>query len=243
MSILQEKMYEWTEDKIRWYQDAMAYPKNNRNECLVELILKELGKSPSICDLGCGVGSLSISLSRKAQRVIAIDSNRDALNALRNQIEQEGIDNIEVKEGDIKVLLPEGEMPDAAVLCMAGRLEEQLPYALKWAKKKVFFITGNDDYHSFKVGQKKKTQTPPKALRNYIEKQGLHYSEQIIEAQYGQPFRNEEDAIKFMKCYDREETLESIKEHLAHKLVSVQDKAFPLYYPCEKSYRVFSIDC
>ena len=240
---LEEKMYEWTDDKMRWYQEACDYPENDRNQILVELIIKELGKMHSICDIGCGIGTLSIALSKEAKHVIAIDQNSRALAALNDQIEQKGINNIEVMTGDYRRLLPKGDLPDAAVLCMAGDLGESLPHLLKWAREKIFFITSNTDYHCFKATQKEKAHESPEEIRSLIERQGLKYKEDVINIRFGQPLKNQDEAIRFMRSYDKESDLENIKAHLAQKLIKTQNKDFPLYYPCDKSYRVFIIAC
>lgn len=239
---LQEKMYEWTNDKIRWYHDACVYPDNNRDRIITELILEHLKLEDSICDLGCGIGSLSMALSDKVNRVIAIDQNAAALNFLKKQITEKRKDNIEVINGDYRQLKPREEPPKAAVLCMAGRLETHLPYALKWFSKKLFFITGNSAYHSFKPGQRKASYEPTENVRTYIENYGLMYREQMISVRFGQPLKSKEEAMAFMRCYNRAGIIEDIKADLEKKLVRTQDKAFPWYYPCDKSYRVFIIE-
>lgn len=241
MNTLKEKMYEWTEEKIRWYQQAETYPGNNRNQVLADIIFREMESPFSICDLGCGIGGLSIALSQKAEKVMAVDQNRDVISVLKDRIENKSLSNIEVRQGDYKKLLPQEERLDAAVICMAGNLEKDVPYVLEWARKKIFLITEITSYHHFKVSRKKKVYEDPERIRDFIKGQGLSYHEQIVRVHFGQPFKNQAEAVEFMRCYDRNESLEAIKAYLSEKLIRLEDKEFPLYFPCEKSYRIFSI--
>ena len=65
--------------------------------------------------------------------------------------------------------------------------------------------------------------------------------EEILLTRFGQPFKSMEDAVLFMSCYNREESIEQIKTHLLEKLEETKDETFPYYYPCEKAYRLFRI--
>ena len=237
---LEEKMYEWTPDKIRWYQDACEYPWNNRNQLLADAIMKHLSKEVTICDLGCGIGGLSLVLSPKVHQVIAVDQNHHALECLRESIYKKQIHNIEVMEGNYKNL-ELSPLPDVTILCMTGGLVPHLKEVLSLTGKELYFITGNSGYHHFKTHKKKKSFETTEQIKASLEANGLKYEEEILLTRFGQPFKSMEDAVLFMSCYNREESIEQIKTHLLEKLEETKDETFPYYYPCEKAYRLFRI--
>lgn len=239
---LEEKMYEWTPDKIRWYKDACEYEWNNRNQLLADSIMKNLSKEVTICDLGCGIGGLSLALSPKVSKVIAVDQNPNALECLKESIHEKQIHNIEVREGNYKTIDFDNK-PDVTILCMAGGLLPHINEVLALTGQELYFITGNSGYHHFKTSHKKKSFETTEQIKTCLEAKGLKYEEEILLTRFGQPFKSMEDAVLFMRSYNREENIEQIKRHLLEKLEETQDKAFPYYYPCEKAYRFFRIMC
>ncbi len=240
MEHLEEKMYEWTPDKIRWYQDACEYPANNRNQLLADAIMKHLSKEVTICDLGCGIGGLSLVLSPKVHKVIAVDQNHHALECLKENMDQKQIHNIEVIEENYNTLKL-SPLPDVTILCMAGGLAPHLKDVLSLTGKEMYFITGNTGYHHFKTHKKKKSFETTQEIKATLEANDLKYEEEILLTCFGQPFKSLEDAVLFMSCYNRDENLEKIKAHLLETLEETQNETFPYYYPCEKAYRLFRI--
>lgn len=238
---LKEKMYEWTPDKIRWYQDACNYSKNNRNQLLAEYILKDLRAQSTICDLGCGIGALSLSLAEHgAYQVMAVDQNKQALAYLKQTLQEKAIKNVTVIEGDYRTLAFE-TLPDITVLCMAGNLKAHLEQILRITAKAFYFITDDVRYHHFKSGKLKKDYESTEAIKELLEKEHLDYEEERIITRLGQPFRSMADAILFMQNYNREASLGEIKLHLEACLEKTEDQVFTYYYPCEKIYRIFKI--
>ena len=77
--------------KKRW-----AKPDSSRN-----FIISLLDKNPgsSILDIGAGSGAWSALLARHARAVTAVEPSRSMAEVLRENLEQEGIDNVSIVEG------------------------------------------------------------------------------------------------------------------------------------------------
>ena len=65
-------------------------------------------KDDVILEIGAGIGTLTIELARKAQKVIAIEQDEKICNILAGRLKKENIDNVELINDDaIKVDFPE----------------------------------------------------------------------------------------------------------------------------------------
>jgi ArsR family transcriptional regulator len=77
-------------------------------------LLGLLDETWTVGDLGCGTGQLSEALAPFVRRVVAVDESKAMLAAARKRLA--GIDNVELRSGDLESLpIEDGEL-DAAVL-------------------------------------------------------------------------------------------------------------------------------
>jgi 16S rRNA (adenine1518-N6/adenine1519-N6)-dimethyltransferase len=60
----------------------------------------ELSAHDTVLDIGAGIGTLTIPLSEKAGRVVAIEQDHQIASILRERLEEKRIDNVDVLEGD-----------------------------------------------------------------------------------------------------------------------------------------------
>lgn len=67
----------------------------------------DLTKNDTVLEIGPGIGTLTIKLAEEAKKVIAIEQDTAIFNILRERLENEGIDNVELINGDaVKVDFP-----------------------------------------------------------------------------------------------------------------------------------------
>ena len=67
----------------------------------------KLTKEDTVLEIGPGIGTLTIELAKRAKKVIAIEQDTTIFNILHNRLEKEGIDNVELINGDaVKVDFP-----------------------------------------------------------------------------------------------------------------------------------------
>ena len=236
----QQKLFTWSPEKIRWYADACEYSGNDRNEKLAKAILESLPLAPHICDIGCGIGGLSLQLAKNAKKVTAVDVDRDALDYLRNTVTRNATNNIEIVEGDFETLESITHYADCLVFCMVGDIDFIKP-ARNWTDGKVVFIIDGTEKVRFASNPKKHTRQGPDELRTHLKDIRLKFEELSVKASFGQPLANMGEAIKFISSYDHESTQDEIRSTLESRLISTGRADFPLYLPNEKEYAMFII--
>ncbi len=85
---------EW--DRIQ----APFYSSGVRELALMRLVPRDL----AVADVGCGTGLLTLTLSRVARRVVAVDESLRMVRRTREKVGRAGADNVEVKRGRAEAL-------------------------------------------------------------------------------------------------------------------------------------------
>lgn len=237
----QGKLLDWSPEKIRWYADACEYSGNDRNKKLAKAILDVLPPRPHVCDIGCGIGAISLALAKRASKVTAADINGDAVEYLRKAALLRGFSNIETFVGDFRELPPPSPKADCAVLCMLGG-KGYIEEVKLWADGKVVVITNPSDSHSFSSKPKIREKQNVEKLRSYLLENSYSFTERIISTANGQPFKNFEDAIRFISSYGSQKSRQDIIKMLNERLEDTGRTDFPLYLPSNKDYLIFTVE-
>ncbi len=236
-----EKLYTWSPEKINWYEDACRYSGNDRNQRLASAILDELPQSPHICDIGCGIGALSLEFLKKGAMVTAVDINRDALRHLQNSVKSGGYKNIKIIEGDFMELAPPSPKADCVAFCMVGG-NSFIEQTKLWTNSKVIIINEVAKKCSFASKTKVSAKYDGGSHRSRLKEAGYKFREAVVKTSFGQPFRSFDDACRFMSCYDREANRDDIERMLGENLEKTGRVDFPLFLPTDKDYCIYVID-
>lgn len=72
------------------------------NSSILDRIIRKAEPSvnDTILDIGAGIGTLTIPLSEMARKVVAIEQDHQIASVLRERLEEKGITNVDVLEGD-----------------------------------------------------------------------------------------------------------------------------------------------
>lgn len=226
-------MYQWSKDMVRFMRHASEY--GDYNDRLVDWMCPHLQTGDCVCDAGCGLGYLSLSLAPYVQRVTAVDRNADALEVLRENCAAQGISNIETRCGDICNLPP--EVPyDAMVFCFFGRMEEIAAIAKAQCRGTVFAFKKNYATHRFSVQQHPTGNDSFTVAKDWLTAHGVPFTAQELELELGQPFTSLDDARQFFEIYSRDTDKSLITDAFLHeKLTETGRTDFPLYMPHKRS--------
>lgn len=103
--------------------------------------------SPSdvVYDLYCGTGTIGMAFSPYVDRVLGVELNPYAVYDAQANIEENGIDNVEVVKGDVGKVLEEMKAPDIAIVDppRPGLEPKAMGHILRLKPKKLLYISCN----------------------------------------------------------------------------------------------------
>ncbi len=218
------------------------HPNNSDyDEKLAEKIAGYLPQDAHICDAGCGLGYLSLALSKYVAAVTAVDISADALNVLSENMLRANVMDIHVQAGDIKRFSP-GRPYDAMIFCFFGNTEETLVIAKAQCAGKVILIKKNYKEHRFSIGHHRLDRFSFTMTCQELDDFDIPYLSEEFTLQLGQPFRCIEDAVLFFQTYSRDDHPEMItEEHIREQLIEDPAGRYPYYLPAEKQLGLIMI--
>lgn len=220
-------MFTWSEDGIRWYEDAAAW--TGYHARIAEKLSGYLSRNDEICDVGCGTGSLSVELSSAVKKIMSVDVDDRALDCLRSKIAKQGILNIEVLRMDY-TRLPEN-FCDVVVACSFGVFEKNGASFLKLAKNRLImvkrkFIESQEGF-SKDYGRGNMAYMDEK----YLQANHIPYRIESYADDFGQPLRSRAEAEHFVEHYWLHRSEESVADFLDRRMILTGDGTFPYYLP------------
>ena len=154
-------MFTWTPEMIRLMQNANARSEYHRQ--LAAILAPKLAGCRTLCDAGCGLGSLSAALSPYFDAITAADVSDAALDVLRETIRTQNLTNITPLPCDL-LQSTDRTRYDGMVFCFFGSLAEILPVARRQCAKTLVIIKKNYELHRFSLtAQPIRGETAPAA--------------------------------------------------------------------------------
>ena len=210
----------WTEESAALL--GRAYRHGTAVKTLGSWIAPRIRARAHVCDVGCGVGALSLELVRRGFAVTALDISSVALGQLQAH------DGLEILCMDAR---EHTAVYDAMVFCFYADIEECLRMARRCHAQDVFYVSRDYDKHRFSVGEH------PVAYRGYrdacaaLEAQGIAYEARSCALDMGQPFVSLDEARRFFELYSRDDPALITDEFLMGRLMRTEDEQYPLYLP------------
>lgn len=217
-------MFEWTAEAIGFMEDACRRTDFHRK--LTERLTPYLHPGDRICDAGCGLGYLALTLAEHTAQVTAAERDDAALAVLRREIAARGITNVTPLCTDILTYTP-AEKFDAMVFCFFGSMEEILAAARRQCRGTVLAVVRDDERHRFSGALRGPGRHSFGYACGVLDAHGIPYTVQRGALDFPQPFRTEEDARRFLTLYGRGRAEEDVRV----KLVSTGDAEFPWELP------------
>ena len=217
-------MFEWTAESIGFMEDACR--RTDFHKRLAGMLAPELKPTDRICDAGCGLGYLSLSLAPYAAHVTAAERDDAALAVLRRELAARGVANVTPLCTDVLTYTP-AEKFDAMVFCFFGSMEEIVAAARRQCRGTVLAIVRDDTCHRFSGAPREPGRHSFESACGYLERQGIPYTSRRMALDFPQPLRTREDARRFMALYGRGDAAEA----LPTSLVSTGDPEFPWQLP------------
>lgn len=235
-------MFIWTTEKIHWYQQAANYTKYYKE--IFRDISPYIKKTDHVCDLGCGLGDLSIEIASIANKVTSIDISKDALNVLQQKITHQHIENIELLQSNWSDLSLTPQW-DVVIVSFFRQNYEDFIKLLKMARQKIIVVATNGSEDSFLPRQKKhRNKGKIDDLKATFTEHGLHFNciERTVE--FGQPLASVDDARAYIKQYVPACDHDTMEAHIEERLLKIEDGDFAgqYFFPNKKEIGIFIIE-
>lgn len=233
-------MFTWEPEMIRFMQDASEY--GDYQKVLTDIVMQNISPDSNVCDAGCGIGYLSLELSKHVKKVTAVDINSDALMVLRNNCEKLGITNIDVICDNLFEMIPEKPY-DAMVFCYCGKLNEILRTAKRQCNGPVFIFKRNNKHHSFSVSDIPYDGDGYSETCKALVKMNIPFKTFETENDFGQPFKDISDAHLFYETYSHDKNKDVITDNfIRERLIPTGRSDFPWYLSNKKRVGCIMID-
>lgn len=219
-------MFEWTQESIAYMDDACRRTDFHRK--LTAELQPYLRETDSVCDAGCGLGYLSLSLAPYVGAVTAVERDSQALAVLEREIETRHIANVTAVRGDVLAYRPD-EPFDAMVFCFFGSMEEILAAAARCCRGTVLAVVRNDVRHRFSGKSRGPGRHSYEIACRILTEKGISFTTRTASFAFDQPFRSLEAARRFFELYGGSEDWRS-------RLVETGDPEFPWQLPSRREF-------
>lgn len=226
------KLEHWEKDMVLFMRHASEYSDYYRK--LTEKMLPWLSRDAHICDAGSGLGYLSLALAPCVRQVTAVERHPDAAAVLSKNCQILGVTNVISQCGAISEALPETPY-DAMVFCFFGQRQEVLQLAKRQCSGDVFVFTRNYDRHRFSAGKHRSGYEGYLQFADDLETLGIPAHKETFTLEFGQPFRNLEEAQRFFRVYSKDKNKDVLTDDfIRSQLTETGQDDFPFYMPHQK---------
>ncbi len=219
-------MFKWTQESIAYMDDACRRTDFHRK--LTAELQPYLRETDCVCDAGCGLGYLSLSLAPYVGAVTAVERDSQALAVLERELALRHIENVHPCCEDVFAHRPEKPY-DAMVFCFFGSIEEILATAARCCRGTVLAVVRNDARHRFSGKSRGPGRHSYEIACRILAGKGICFTARTEAFDFDQPFRSLEDARRFFELYGGSEDWRS-------RLVETGDPEFPWQLPSRRDF-------
>ena len=234
----------WTQERIENYKSASEYTSFHRK--LSVLAEPYLDENWTMADIGCGPGLVDYWLAPMVRSISAIDNDPVAIEYLTNWLEEIFRTNKSISDKITPRLASLDDITeetwDVVTMSFFGVSESILEKALSLATKRVLiFMHGRPettgplsvpgDTDPFKVPE----------MEAYLKKKNYSYKKNVMEMQFGQPFKSIGDIHSFLSSYSSGEDFEKRMTDAEERIIKTNRFDYPYYLPKSISVALFII--
>jgi len=249
-------MMNWTPGRIENYKQASEYTSFHKK--LAVMAEPYLDSEWTLADIGCGPGLLALQLAPMVYSVDAIDNDSIAIEDLKKHLDgdvaardRRTAEKIWPRLASIEDV--KYESWDVVTLSFFGLDEEVLNTALSLAEQRAFIymhgrpdaegpIASYDDGNKFSMAD----------MEEYLQIENLIYKKNVIEMQFGQPFREISDIQRFLMEYrvrletqgagnNLQDSIERRFADIEERIIQTNRLDYPYYLPKSVSVALFII--
>ena len=229
----------WWPERIRYLKEASEFV--GFNDILAERASAYMPQDGHVCDMGCGLGYLALSLSPYCRQVTGADCDPDVLAVLEENIGKKQLGNVDALCTDV-FNMPSDIVYDAMVFCMFGSIYENLRLIRRHCRGKAVIFRKNWSFHTFAEKQVRLNKLLLTEDLEFLKRMGISYICNTFEIDMGQPFRSMEDAVAFFKMYSKGDASAITEADVKDKVMRTWNDEFPYYMRVNRSMGMIVID-
>lgn len=224
----------WSEESIKWYADASAY--TGFHQKLAQWVAPVLQPTDTLCDVGCGLGRLSIALAPFVREVLCVDIDEMVLANLQKEADRKGVSNLRVLHGDAQQITGE-----YAVMLMSfwGHKSGEVNSAAL-CRRLLVRVANQDEKARITPRGAHSTRSNVDSIEAELQAAGRPYRLRCGEVEFGQPMESEEEIKRFLTHYAG--TAGEFEWYMRTRVERTGRQDFPFYIPNPKPVGVFFID-
>ena len=228
----------WTKDKTYdWFIDAGNYTGYYKR--LAERLLPFLPAGGSLVDIGCGMGLVDLELKDYFTSITCIDKSEKALLWLTNEVSERGIGNIKTMCADARTL---DCCFDSAIALFCGMPQDFSGPYLDLVRDTLIVVTHpRNRFADLGNIAEKHMCADVTICEQHFKKIGLKYTLIEDSIEFGQPFRDIDDAKEYTANYFQNRHGETVDEFLEQNLRQISDDKFKYYLPKLRKFGIFVI--
>lgn len=231
-------MFSWTNESIEWYMRAGQGSGYYRK--LASQMLPYIESVDHVTDLGCGLGMVDLEIAQKAGHVTCVDCEKKVTEILKKECKKRKVSNITVRCMDWKKLEP--GCCDVLLLCSFGKIQENLGEFMKLCRKRIIFLRRSQREMERGFAAPYHLENPVEKEEAYAKAAGFRTRAHIFSAEFGQPLRDMDEAVRFIRYYQVKTGSFSLEEYLRRHIEYKKGEEFPLYLPNEKEMYLLVIE-
>ena len=190
-------------EEIKMLKDASDF--TAFNEKLALLIEPHLNNQWDMADFGCGLALLDFKIAPHLKSITAIDNNEEIISEVEKTIDYELLKG-NVDAGKIQTLFADtrdlaSDMTwDIVMLNFYNIPFEELAILIGKARERaIIIVDGKSGNTKFLSESLNRNHYSAPELEEFFTKQGYNYKKNIIEMQFGYPFKNMQDIQAFLQ--------------------------------------------
>ena len=234
----------WTPDAIENYKNASEYTSFHRK--LSVLAEPYLDETWSLADIGCGPALIDYWLAPMVAGIDVIDNDPEIINYLNGYLDDVFITNRTTADKINPILADFNELKedswDVVIMSFFGVTEEGLKKAMSCAKHRVLvFMHNRPDAAGPFAALDDENKLSASQMEAYLTENKYAFKKNVIEMQFGQPFKSIEQIHDFLSSYGEDDDFEKRMTDVEERIINTNRFDYPYYLPKSISVALFII--
>lgn len=225
----------WTEEDVRWQLAMARYAPNDLYDHLERALTVRAGEARHLCEIGCGVGSLTLRLARSIPKITAVDKNERPMLVLFQSLLEERIRNVNTVQMDFRRLTFETDAPDVTLLhgdCLAF---SEMEYIRRRSARLIVLLETSEAWPPC-PGEESAGRARLNELLMRLAARHAHLECETVGGRADQPVASRQDALAFCAQCAPKKSRKLLRSFIEANLQAAEDAEYGFILPRKREY-------